>query len=102
MIQITDNKLIIEVNSPFPVDDLQCLQKEIIGVIQDIDYNNIAGANGCPFLHLLNLLQSTLPSYHQQRHILEFTKWVQDTEPDKGEFEKWLKKSTEWIKNEKE
>lgn len=102
MVQITENKLIVEINSPFPVDDLQGLQKEIISVIQDIDYNNIAGANGCPFLNLLNLFQSTLPTYHQQRHILEFTNWIRDPEPDKGEFEAWLQKSTDWIKNEKE
>lgn len=102
MVQIAENKLIIEINSLFPIDYLQSLQKEIIGIIRDIDYNNISGTNGCPFSHLLNLLESTLLTHHQQRHILEFTKWTQNPKPDKVEFEKWLKKSTEWLKNENE
>lgn len=96
------NLIIVAINSSFPVDDLQGLQKEIINVIRDLDYDSIEGTKGCPFPNLLYLLESTLPTYHQQRHILEFNKWIQDPEPDKGEFEKWLKKSTEWIKNEKE
>ena len=78
MIRIEENKLIIELDTYSPADDLQMLQKEIIAVIQFYNYSDFGGSNGCPFLLLLELLQATLPTYHQQKQVFEFTEMAND------------------------
>jgi len=100
MTRRTENKLIIEMDSHCPVDDLQALQKEIIGAIQCFHYNDFGNTNGCPFLMLLELLQATLPTYHQQKQMIEFTEMAHDPAISKTAIVEWFVSRKEYLMKE--
>lgn len=71
MVKIEQNKIIIEIETSHPADDLQELQKEIINVIREYDYAAYRNNNGCPFYCILYLLEATLPEYEFYKKMLE-------------------------------
>ena len=93
------NKLM---NLRYPADDLQELQREIIEVIQGYDYKNFGNTNGCPFYHLLNLLAGTLPTYHQQKQMIEFTEMANDPAISETAIIGWFKSRKEYLSKEPE
>lgn len=102
MVRTTENKLIIEMDAHTATEDLHALRKEIIGAIQLYNYEDYGNTEDCPFYQMLCLLEATLPTYHQTRHYLEFTRRASDPAPDKAEFEKWIRRQLDWIKKDNE
>lgn len=100
MVRTSENKLIIKMDVNAPADDLQALQRDIIGAIQCYDYKNFGNFNGCPFGLLLELLQTTLPTYHQQRAIMEFTEMAHDPAISDTAILEWHKSHREWLLKE--
>ena len=100
MVHVSEKKLIIEMDAHCPVDDIQALQKEIIGAIQCYNYNDFGNTDGCPFLVLLELLQATLPTFQQQRQMLEFTEMANDPAISKTAIVEWFTSRTEFLKKE--
>lgn len=97
MIRTTDNKLIIEMDTRCPGDDLQSLQEDIIGAIQFFNYKDFGYSDGCPFMVLLDLLKATLPTYYQQRQMLEFTEMANDPEISKTDIVEWFTTQKELL-----
>lgn len=100
MVHTSKNKLIIEMDAHCPVDDLQALQKEIIGAIQCFNYNDFGNTSGCPFLVLLELLEATLPTFHQQKQMSEFTEMANDPAISKTAIVEWFMSRKEFLQRE--
>lgn len=100
MVHMSEKKIAISMNDSFTVDDLQGLQKEIIEAIQCYDYKNYGNSDGCPFYHLLNLLASTLPTFYQQKQMIEFTEMANDPVISKTAIVEWFASSKEFILKE--
>lgn len=71
VVKLEKNKIIIEIETGCPADDFQELQKEIIRVIRDYNYADYGSCNGCPFLHILSLLDATLPNDEFYNNLLK-------------------------------
>lgn len=100
MVHAKENKLIIEMETSSTADDLQALQKEIIGAIQCFNYNDFGNTKGCPFLILLEVLQATLPTFHQQKQMIEFTEMAKDPAISKTAIVEWFISRKEYLMKE--
>lgn len=100
MVHTNKNKLTIEITDNSPIDYLQNLQREIINAIQEHDYKNYGNSCGCPFYHLLDLLESTLPTYYQQKQMIEFTNMANDTAISKTDIVEWFTSRKEFLLKE--
>ncbi|VDR34762.1 Uncharacterised protein [Alistipes sp. cv1] len=100
MVHTSENKLIIEMDTRCPGNDIQDLQREIIDVMRFYDYKNFGCSNGCPFALLLDLLQATLPTFHQQKQMLEFTEMASDPAISENDIVEWFSSRKEFLLKE--
>lgn len=71
MVKLEKDRIVIEIETGCPDDDLQELQREIIRMIRYYNYQDYGNNNGCPFVHVLDLLESTLPEFDFYKNLLK-------------------------------
>ncbi len=71
MVRLEKDRIVIEIETGCPADDLQELQRDIIRMIRYYDYRDYGENDGCPFIRVLDLLESTLPEFDFYKNLLK-------------------------------
>jgi len=69
MVRVEGNKLIIEIKTTAPAENLQNIQNAIIESLQMFNYKDFG--EQCPAYDLLELLKETLPTFEEQTYLLK-------------------------------